>query len=37
MIYCSTDGCYNIQVVGTRSDPIVLDEYANNPVEYIPK
>ena len=36
-IYCNTDGYYNIQVVGTRSDPIVLEEYANNPVEYIQK
>ena len=37
MIHCNTDGYYNIQVVGTRSDPVVLEEYENNPVEYIPK
>ena len=23
-------------VVGTRSDPVVLEDYANNPVEYMP-
>ena len=37
IIYCNTDGYYNIQVVGTRSDPVVLEDYENNPVEYIPK
>ena len=36
IIYCNAEGYYNIQVVGTRSDPIVLEDYANNPVEYIP-
>ena len=36
-IYCNADGYYNIQVVGTRSDPVVLEDYENNPVEYIPK
>ena len=35
-IYCNAEGFYNIQVVGTRSDPVVLEEYENNPVEYIP-
>ena len=37
IIYCNTDGYYNIQVVGTSSDPVVLEDYANNPVEYLPK
>ena len=35
-IYCNADGFYNIQVVGTRSDPVVLEDYASNPVEYMP-
>ena len=28
---------FNIQVVGTRDDPIMEDKYLNNPVEYTPK
>ena len=36
-IYCNADGFYNIQVVGTRDDPMMEEEYLNNPVEYIPK
>ena len=36
-IYCDADGFYNIQVVGTRNDPNVQEEYINCPVEYIPK
>ena len=36
-IYCNADGCYNIQVVGTRDDSIMEEAYINNPVEYIPK
>ncbi len=34
---CNADGYYNLQVVGTRSDPIGLEAYANNPVENKPK
>ena len=36
-LYCNADGDENIQVVGTRDDPMMEDIYANNPVEYIPK
>ena len=36
-IYCNADGFYNIQVVGTRDDPMMEEEYLNNPVEYKPK
>ena len=36
-IYCNANGYYNIQVVGTRDDPNMEEEYINNPVEYIPK
>ena len=35
-IYCNANGYYNIQVVGTRYDPIMENEYLINPVEYIP-
>jgi hypothetical protein len=36
-IYCNASGYYNIQVVGTRTDPTMDGVYENNPVEYIPK
>ena len=35
-ITCSEDGMYNIQVVGTRDDQVMQDDYAQFPVEYIP-
>jgi hypothetical protein len=37
IIYCNAAGYYNIQVVGTRTDPTMDGVYENNPVEYIPK
>ena len=33
-ITCSEDGLYNIQVVGTRNDPLMESVYLNEPVEY---
>ena len=36
-IYCNADGFYNIQVVGTRDDPIMEEEHLDNPLAYIPK
>ncbi len=36
IIYCNAEGYYNIQVVGTRNEPMMQDIYATQPVEYIP-
>jgi len=33
-ITCSEAGLYNIQVVGTRDDPLMESIYQNEPVEY---
>jgi hypothetical protein len=33
-ITCSETGTYNIQIVGTRDDPLMESVYANEPVEY---
>jgi len=35
-IYCNASGFYNIQVVGTRNDPLMENVYENEPVEYQP-
>ena len=33
---CNASGFYNIQVVGTRDDPLMENVYETEPVEYIP-
>ena len=33
-ITCSEAGLYNIQLVGTRDDPLMESVYQNEPVEY---
>ena len=35
-IYCNAAGFFNIQIVGTRDDPLMEGVYENEPVEYIP-